>query len=95
MNYPQNKEIGTSLHGHVFAAIDADVDLTNVTFASARFAGQPCRQIEIAGTGALAVILASGKELTLPAMPQGHKWLFAVKTIVDSGTTATDIVVSW
>jgi len=95
MNYPQNKEIGTSFHGHVFASIGADTDLTSATFASDRFAGQPCRQIEISGSGTLAVILASGKALTLPAMPQGHKWLFAVKTIVNTGTTATDVVVSW
>ena len=82
-------------HTQAFATISQDEDLTSAANAGAEMEGHFCRWIEVATPGTLVMTNPNGDDVTIPAMPAGHRIVGQYSGIKLTGTTAAGVVVYW
>lgn len=84
---------GTCGFAKTYATVDADIDLMD---QGPQANNTPPKKIIVWGGGVVVFQLAGGVTVTTPDLPEGAVLEdFSPVGIVDSGTTATDIMVFW
>jgi hypothetical protein len=94
MTTPVNDSEKSGKNPKKFATITKDINLLSAEHAG-EDVGKPCRIIEVFGPGVLVLVNADSTIVSMPSATIGHKFVGEFRGIVDTGTTATDIVVYW